>query len=83
MNNAKAFLLKFLQKYVHSVSIYVLPSCLLGHLKLVQCLLTCEGVDKTKLMSLIHTLLDEFLFPTSKLERSSDCRDSLTDYSPK
>lgn len=54
-----------------------------GHLRLVHSLLTCEGVDVNKHASLIHTLLDDFLFPAAKLELSADAHDSLCDFAPK
>ncbi|XP_067939467.1 ubiquitin carboxyl-terminal hydrolase 24-like [Watersipora subatra] len=56
---------------------------LTGHLRLVSCLLTCEGVDKERHTALIHTLLDDFLFPAAKLEKCADSRDSLAEFSPK
>ncbi|KAJ7330596.1 Ubiquitin carboxyl-terminal hydrolase 24 [Desmophyllum pertusum] len=41
---------------------------LAGHLKLIKTLFTCEGVDKKGLGDkLIKDLLDDFLFPASKL----------------
>ena len=46
-------------------------------------LLTCEGIDKEEHISLIHTLLDDFLFPAAKLERSANTLDSLADFTQK
>ena len=41
---------------------------LAGHLRLVQSLLSCDGVSKAKVgTALIHTLLDIYLFPASKV----------------
>ena len=45
---------------------------LAGHLRLVQSLLSCDGVSKVKVgAALIHTLLDIYLFPASKVMASS------------
>ena len=41
---------------------------LAGHLRLVQSLLSCDGVSKVKVgVALIQTLLDLYLFPASKV----------------
>ena len=41
---------------------------LAGHLRLVQSLLSCDGVSKVKVgAALIQTLLDLYLFPASKV----------------
>lgn len=58
---------------------YVYP----GHLRLVHSLLTCENIDVNRHASLIHLLLDDFLFPAAKLELSADAHDSLCDFAPK
>ena len=63
--------------YIH------VPLSLTGHLRLIRCLLTAEAVDLSKNPVLVNTLLDDFLFPAAKLERSADSHDSLADFSPK
>ena len=43
---------------------------LAGHLRLVQSLLSCDGVSKVKVgAALIQTLLDLYLFPASKVRK--------------
>lgn len=49
----------------------------------MRCLLTCEGIDVNKHLSVISALLDDFLFPAAKLALSIDSHDSLSDFSPK
>ena len=48
------------------------PDLLLGHLRLMNVLLTCEGVDKQSLgHDIIQFLLDEFLFCASKCSNAN------------
>ncbi|XP_071800380.1 ubiquitin carboxyl-terminal hydrolase 24-like isoform X2 [Asterias amurensis] len=59
-----------------------------GHLQLAKTLLTCEGVDKRQIgKQLIDTLLNDYLFPASKLilESSSnpDKLNPQAEYNPK
>lgn len=60
---------------------------LAGHLKLIKTLFTCEGVDKKGLgEKLIKDLLDDFLFPASKLifdTRSTPSKETVIDVHPK
>lgn len=58
-----------------------------GHLRLIQTLLTCEGINKEEFgMDLLHNLLYNFLFPASKLikdDSSQDLDNSMYNFSPK
>jgi ubiquitin carboxyl-terminal hydrolase 9/24 len=61
---------------------------LAGHLRLVQTLLTCEGMDKKIYgQMLVPILLDEFLFPASKLIldglENMQCDRPMHDFEPK
>lgn len=60
---------------------------LAGHLKLTKTLFTCEGVDKKSLGErLIKDILNDFLFPASKLifdTRSTPTKETVVDVHPK
>lgn len=62
---------------------YRICGCSSGHLRLVRCLLTSEGIDVNEHLSVISSLLDDFLFPAAKLALCADSHDSLSDFSPK
>lgn len=76
-------------EYAESSSARVLDNTLLtGHLRLIKTLIACPDIDKKKIGSqLITKLLNEFLFPASKLilDSSSQVRSKriFADFQPK
>lgn len=63
-------------------------SLLAGHLKLIKTLFTCEGVDKEEFgRGLVYDLLNDFLFPASKVMMDSmddsNLKGDLTEANPK
>ncbi|TRY69996.1 hypothetical protein TCAL_02811 [Tigriopus californicus] len=87
--NAKTMIddeLTFLQNFTVS-NRFEDCTLLAGHLKLVETLLTCEGIDKKKLgKKLVFNLLASFLFPASRIrtDASDPCsRKQNLNFNPK
>ncbi|XP_064624443.1 ubiquitin carboxyl-terminal hydrolase 24-like isoform X2 [Lineus longissimus] len=79
----------WLNNFVTSMRTKDIDNVLLaGHLRLVQTLLTCEGMEKKVYgQTLVPMLLDEFLFPASKLIldglENMQCDRPMHDFEPK